>query len=79
MQMAKSFVMNPLSMVETQTSSSVLANFSSAGLESNLALCKSPLVQAKIDAVNNRNGITTQIDKPSDKMDLYPVHRMFLY
>ena len=48
---ARSLVMKPASTVSTQTFSSVVENFASAGLLSSLARCARPRVQAKIEAI----------------------------
>jgi len=48
---AKSFVMNPASTVSTTTFSNVWHHFSRSLLLSSLALCKNPLVHAKIEAI----------------------------
>uniref|UniRef100_A0A8W7PZ63 Uncharacterized protein n=1 Tax=Anopheles coluzzii TaxID=1518534 RepID=A0A8W7PZ63_ANOCL len=51
MQMAKSLVMKPDSIVSMHTFSSVSANRFSSALSSSLARCSSPRVHAKIDAI----------------------------
>jgi len=48
---AKSFVINPSSTVLITTASNVLHQLSNSLLLSNLALCKNPLVHAKILAI----------------------------
>lgn len=50
MQMARSFVMKPASMVSTQTASSASANTRSSAFLSSSARCSSPRDQAKIEA-----------------------------
>ena len=54
MQPAKSFVMEPHSMVSMQTASRFSANVFRAVLLSSLALCRSPRVHAKMEAVENQ-------------------------
>ena len=51
MQAAKSFVMNPDSIVSIHTSSKLFENLARAGLLSNFARCWRPLVQANIEAI----------------------------
>ena len=48
---ARSFVIDPLSTVSTQTFSKVEANLISSSLLSSLPLWARPLVQAKIEAI----------------------------
>jgi len=50
MQIAKSFVIKPASIVSTQTASKAWQNRFSGSLLSSLARCSSPRVQAKIEA-----------------------------
>lgn len=62
MQMARSLVMNPASMVSTQTASRAWAKTCSSVFLSRVARCSSPRVQAKIEAAENYRGPVKCVD-----------------
>lgn len=60
MQMAKSLVMKPLSMVSMHTASSASQKAFSSALLSSLARCSRPRVQAKMEAVKRTDSQSIQ-------------------
>lgn len=69
MQIAKSLVMKPASMVSTQTASRLLANLASSGLLSSLARWERPRVHAKMEAGRKEKRFSYIITTSSTRWD----------